>query len=63
MNERERAGSRARAFFNGLWEQGDYWQLDTSAFEQAKYVLTSMFEKPVQERPAGRDNEPGGHER
>ena len=36
--DRERAGDRARRFFDGLWNQGDYWKLETSAFEQARYA-------------------------
>ena len=34
----ERAGDRARTFFDSLWNQGDYWKLETSAFEQARYA-------------------------
>ncbi len=37
-DDRERAGDRARRFFDGLWNQGDYWKLETSAFEQARYA-------------------------
>lgn len=36
--DRERAGDRARRFFDGLWNQGDYWKLETSAFDQARYA-------------------------
>jgi SAM-dependent methyltransferase len=36
--DRERAGERARRFFDDLWNQGDYWKLDTSAFDQARYA-------------------------
>ena len=36
--DRERAGDRARSFFDGLWNQGDYWKLETSAFDQARYA-------------------------
>jgi SAM-dependent methyltransferase len=36
--DRERAGERARRFFDGLWDQGDYWRLETSPFEQARYA-------------------------
>lgn len=28
----------ARSFFEGLWQQGDYWELEKSPFEQAKYA-------------------------
>jgi predicted TPR repeat methyltransferase len=34
----EDAGERARSFFDGLWQQGDYWALESSAFEQEKYA-------------------------
>ena len=36
--DREWAGDRARTFFDSLWNQGDYWELETSAFEQARYA-------------------------
>ena len=36
--DRERAGDRARRFFDDLWNQGDYWKLETSAFDQARYA-------------------------
>lgn len=29
--------ANAAVFFDGLWRQGDYWQLETSPFEWAKY--------------------------
>jgi predicted TPR repeat methyltransferase len=29
---------RARQFFDSLWNQGDYWKLETSAFDQARYA-------------------------
>jgi SAM-dependent methyltransferase len=31
-------GDQARAFFDELWQKGDHWQLETSAYEQAKYA-------------------------
>jgi SAM-dependent methyltransferase len=37
-DDRERAGDRARRFFDGLWSQGDYWKLETCKFEQARYA-------------------------
>ena len=37
-DDRERAGDRAQQFFDSLWNQGDYWKLETSAFEQARYA-------------------------
>jgi SAM-dependent methyltransferase len=37
-SDREDAGQRARSFFDDLWQQGDYWALETSAFEQEKYA-------------------------
>jgi SAM-dependent methyltransferase len=36
--DREGAGDRARRFFDGLWNQGDYWKLETCAFDQARYA-------------------------
>ena len=36
--DRERAGDRARTFFDSLWKQGDDSKLETSAFEQARYA-------------------------
>jgi predicted TPR repeat methyltransferase len=38
MADREQAGDRARRFFDSLWSQGDYWKLETCAFEQARYA-------------------------
>jgi SAM-dependent methyltransferase len=32
------AAEKARAFFDDLWRRGDYWNLEGSAFEQAKYA-------------------------
>jgi SAM-dependent methyltransferase len=32
------AATRAQAFFDDLWARGDYWQLETSPFERAKYA-------------------------
>ena len=29
---------QARAFFDELWQKGDHWQLESSAYEQAKYA-------------------------
>lgn len=37
-DSRARAAERARGFFDDLWKDGDYWQLETSAFEQARYA-------------------------
>ena len=41
--DRERAGDRARQFFDSLWNQGDYWKLETCAFEQARYARLMEF--------------------
>ena len=35
---RRRTGERARLFFDDLWTQGDYWRLETSEFDQARYA-------------------------
>jgi cyclopropane fatty-acyl-phospholipid synthase-like methyltransferase len=36
--DRGGAGERARLFFDDLWTQGDYWRLETSEFDQARYA-------------------------
>lgn len=36
-NERQNIHLKAEAFFEKLWEKGDPWSLETSAFERAKY--------------------------
>jgi SAM-dependent methyltransferase len=33
---RARIDTQAREFFDGLWRQGDYWELRTSPFERAR---------------------------
>ena len=33
------AAEKARAFFDDLWRRGDYWNLEGSLFEQAKYMV------------------------
>jgi len=35
--DREHAGTEARTFFDRLWSSGDYWRLESSPFEHAKY--------------------------
>jgi 2-polyprenyl-3-methyl-5-hydroxy-6-metoxy-1,4-benzoquinol methylase len=35
--DRKRANQKARKFFDGIWQSGDYWNLETSDFERAKY--------------------------
>jgi SAM-dependent methyltransferase len=35
--ERAESHARARQFFEQLWSQGDYWELETSPFEAARY--------------------------
>jgi predicted TPR repeat methyltransferase len=37
MTDREAIHHKARSFFESLWQQGDYWTLESSEFEQAKY--------------------------
>lgn len=37
MIENKLVHEKARAFFEGLWKRGDPWDLESSAFEQAKY--------------------------
>jgi SAM-dependent methyltransferase len=38
MIERERIASKAQAFFENLWKQGDPWEFKTSEFERDKYA-------------------------
>jgi SAM-dependent methyltransferase len=38
MAAAEQAGDKARAFFEELWKRGDYWELESSPFEAAKYA-------------------------
>ena len=38
MTDAATPADRARTFFEGLWQQGDYWSLETSPFEAAKYA-------------------------
>jgi cyclopropane fatty-acyl-phospholipid synthase-like methyltransferase len=40
MDERTRIDQHARGFFEGLWQRGDHWELESSEFEQMKYVRT-----------------------
>ena len=38
MTANSSPGDQARAFFDDLWQRGDHWQLESSAYEQAKYA-------------------------
>src|SRR5262245_41783194 len=38
VDERTRIDQQAREFFEGLWQRGDHWGLESSAFEQMKYA-------------------------
>ena len=38
MADREQAGEKARRFFEDIWAKGDYWDLEGSPFEAAKYA-------------------------
>ena len=38
MDERTRIDQQAGEFFEGLWQRGDHWDLESSAFEQMKYA-------------------------
>ena len=38
MPERELIDQKARAFFDDMWKSGDPWKLETSEFEQDKYM-------------------------
>src|SRR5919197_1361391 len=37
MTDRDLVGEKARAFFEALWKQGDPWELEGSACDQARY--------------------------
>lgn len=37
MNDREQTSAKARAFFDDLWSRGDFWGLESSEFERARY--------------------------
>jgi SAM-dependent methyltransferase len=37
MNDREQTAAKARSFFNDLWSRGDFWELESSEFERARY--------------------------
>jgi SAM-dependent methyltransferase len=37
MNDREQTSAKARSFFDNLWAHGDFWGLESSEFERAKY--------------------------
>ena len=34
---RTRLDEQARTFFDGLWEDGDFWELDSSPYERGRY--------------------------
>jgi SAM-dependent methyltransferase len=36
MTDREQAGQKAFEFSENLWQRGDFWELETSEFEQAR---------------------------
>jgi 2-polyprenyl-3-methyl-5-hydroxy-6-metoxy-1,4-benzoquinol methylase len=37
VRDQERTREYARTFFEGLWRQGDFWQLETSEFERKRH--------------------------
>ena len=39
MDERQVINEKARKFFDDIWRNGDFWQLETSEFELEKYAL------------------------
>ena len=51
MTDREQVSSKAQAFFEDLWKQGDFWQFETSEFERNKYARQLEI---LQERRYGR---------
>jgi len=38
VTEKERVSEKAKAFFEEIWQQGDPWEFQTSAFEKDKYA-------------------------
>jgi SAM-dependent methyltransferase len=38
MSKRDSIGHKAEAFFDDLWGKGDPWELETSAYESARYA-------------------------
>ncbi|HUG67548.1 MAG TPA: SAM-dependent methyltransferase [Pirellulaceae bacterium] len=38
MEDQHVRDEKAVTFFDGIWKQGDYWQLESSPFEHAKYA-------------------------
>ena len=51
MNDREGVASKARAFFDDLWADGDPWQLETSPFEHERYArLLGILDQPSYSR-------------
>jgi predicted TPR repeat methyltransferase len=49
---RQEIDQKARAFFEELWERGDYWNLETSAYERAKYERQMELLRPRHYRRA-----------
>lgn len=41
MGSERELDQKATEFFEAIWSQGDYWQLESSSFEQAKYARQS----------------------
>ena len=38
MTEREQISSKARSFFDELWQRGDPWDFETSDFEHQRFA-------------------------
>jgi SAM-dependent methyltransferase len=38
MSQRAAVHQKAESFFEDLWKRGDFWELESSEFEQAKYA-------------------------
>ena len=39
MDERQVINEKAKRFFDDIWRNGDFWQLETSEFEREKYAF------------------------
>jgi predicted TPR repeat methyltransferase len=38
MNDRDQAGREIEEFFEKLWQQGDYWNFESSEYERGRYA-------------------------
>jgi SAM-dependent methyltransferase len=43
MDQRQAINLKAKEFFDDIWRKGDFWGLETSEFERAKYACQMKF--------------------